>query len=236
MKNLGITFLLGLICLSTNAQKIIEKNINYKNQTIDVDVRFASEIEVKTWDKQTVYFKANIVTEDGKYLNLYELNIEENSNYINIVSNAEPIFKKVWDEYERNHSGKKKRYFSTGDEYEFNYTLYVPKNAKFKVSSINGNLKSELIEGEFTADLINGNIDIAKYTGNLDLSTINGEIDLKMIHADLVAETIHGDIYADEKLNFTSTNRHVGQKIHGRFDNATNRLRLNTINGNMYLR
>jgi len=236
MKNLGITFLLGLICLSTNAQKIIEKNISYKNQTIDVDVRFASEIEVKTWDKQTVYFKAEIVTEDGKYLDLYELNIEENSTYINIVSNAEPIFKKTWDEYEKNHPGKTKRYFSTGDEYEFNYTLYVPKNAKFKVSSINGNLKSELIEGEFTADLINGDIDIAKYTGNLNLSTINGEIDLKMINADLVAETIHGDIYANEKLNFISTDHHVGQKIHGRFNNATNRLRLNTINGNMYLR
>ena len=57
-----------------------------------------------------------------------------------------------------------------------------------------------------------------------------------MINADLVAETIHGDIYADEKLKFTSTNRHVGQKIAGRMGKGSNRLRLNTINGNMYLR
>ena len=57
-----------------------------------------------------------------------------------------------------------------------------------------------------------------------------------MVNANLVADTIHGDIYADEKLNFTSTNRHVGQKISGLIGNGKNKLRLNTINGNMYLR
>ena len=97
-------------------------------------------------------------------------------------------------------------------------------------------MKSEVIEGEFEADLINGNIDIAKYSGELDLSTINGEIDLKMINAKLVAETIHGDIYADKNLKFDSTKQHVGQKISGSLGKASNRLRLNTINGNMYLR
>ncbi|NJB71719.1 hypothetical protein GGR42_002181 [Saonia flava] len=236
MKNIKLVFLLSFISFTINAQKVIEKNIEYKNQTIDVELKFASEIEVKTWDKSTIYFKADIFTEDGKYLDLYELDVKENSSTISIVSNAEPIFKKIWDEYEKNNPGKRKRYFSTGDEYEFNYVLYVPKNAKFNVSSINGNLKSELIEGEFSADLINGDIDIAKYAGNMDLKTINGEIDLKMINANLVAETIHGDIYADEKLKFTSTNRHVGQKIEGSVQEGKYRLRLNTINGNMYLR
>ncbi len=232
-----LTFaILGLISLSLNAQKVIEKNLAYKNQYIDVDLKFASEMEVKTWDKQTVYFKAEVTTKDGKFLDAYELNIDENNDYINIVSKAEPVFKKFQDEWNRENSDKKRRYYNSGDWYEFNYVLYVPKNAKFKVSSINGHLKSEVIEGNFTADLINGDIDIKKYSGDLDLSTINGEIDLRMINTTMVAETIHGNIYADEKLNFKSTDRHVGQKVEGSFDKATNRLRLNTINGNMYLR
>ncbi|MEO1013488.1 MAG: hypothetical protein AAFX53_19505, partial [Bacteroidota bacterium] len=92
------------------------------------------------------------------------------------------------------------------------------------------------IEGDFRADLINGDIDIAEYAGNLNLKTINGEIDLKMINAHLVAETIHGDIYADEKLKFKSSDRHVGQKISGKTAEGKNSLYLNTINGNMYLR
>jgi len=229
-----------MLCLfgyTAQAQKIIEKNIDYKNQTIDLDVKFAYQIEIKTWDKSSIYLKAELTTTDGKYLEFYELDINESDNRINIVEEAEPVFKQFQEEWNKNNPSKKKRYYNSGCyDYEFNYTLFVPKNVQLKVSSINGSLMSDLFEGDFKADLINGDIDISKYAGTLDLSTINGEIDLKMIDADLVAETIHGDIYADEKLKFDSENRHVGQKISGRTANGKNSLKLNTINGNMYLR
>lgn len=235
MKNLTITLILGLISLTINAQKVIEKNIHHKNQYIDIELKFASEIEIKTWDKSSISIKADIRMEEEKYANMFELAIDEGSSKISIGSNSEKVFKKIWDDYEEKY-GKMRRYFSRGDEYEFNYVVYIPKNSRFKVSSINGSLKSEVIEGDFTVDLINGDIDINTYSGNLDLSTINGEIDLKMINANLVAETIHGDIYADEKLKFDSADRHVGQKISGRTAEGKNSLHLNTINGNMYLR
>jgi len=238
MKKIAIVVVLGLISLTLKAQRVIEKSIDYKDQYIEVDVKFASNIEVKTWDKNSIYFKADVYTRNGNYLDLYELDITKNSSSISIESNAEPILKKSWEDYKKNNPGKKRRYYYSDEdpEYEFNYVLYIPKNAKFKVSSINGHLKSEIIEGDFTADLINGDIDITKYSGDLNLKTINGEIDIKMINADLIAETIHGDIYADKKLKFTSTDRHVGQKIASRTADGKNSLRLNTINGNMYLR
>ncbi|WP_418500246.1 hypothetical protein [Flagellimonas sp.] len=236
MKKLIVAAFVGLAALSLSAQKIIEKNINYSGQFIDLDVKFASDIEVKTWDKSTVYFKADITTEDGKFLDLYKLDINESSSSITIASDAKPVFEAFYDEWNKNNPDKKKRYYTTGDTYEFNYVLYVPKNARFKVSSINGDLKAEVIQGNFTAELINGNIDIKTYDGDMDLQTINGEIDLVMRDSRLVAETIHGNIYADEKLNLKVTDRYVGQKVEGSFDKATHRLKLNTINGNMYLR
>ena len=236
MKILGITLLLGFISLTLNAQKIIEKNIDYKNQFISIDVKFATDIEIKTWDKSTVYFKADIYTKDGKFIDLYRLDVDVNNNKILFTSDAMPIFKASRKDCVKNNPNKKRYCYNNGDWSNFSYTIYVPKNAKFKVSSINGHLTSEIIEGDFEAELINGDISIANYNGNLDLSTINGEIDLKMNNTNLVAETIHGDIYADEKLNFTSTDRHVGQKIKGSVGQGKNRLRLNTINGNMYLR
>ena len=236
IKTLKITLLLGLISLTLNAQKNIEKVFDFKNRYIELDVKFASEIEVKTWDKNTVYFKAIITTKDQKFIDAYKVDIKETSSEIRITSEAEELFKMFQDEWNENHKDQKKRYFNTSDWYDFNYVLYVPKNAKFKVSSINGDLHSEIIEGDFIADLINGNININTYSGSLNLTTINGEIDLKMVNANLVAETIHGDIYADEKLKFSSEDRHVGQKIAGQIADGRNRLRLNTINGNMYLR
>ena len=71
---------------------------------------------------------------------------------------------------------------------------------------------------------------------NLKIRLSNGEIDLKMTNTELLAETIHGDIYADENLDLKSYDRHVGQKISGSIGTASNQLRLNTINGNMYIR
>ncbi len=231
-----LSAIIMLSCVFSYAQKVIEKNIAYKNQSIYLDVKFASEIEVKTWDKSTLYFKADIYTKEGKYLDLYKVDINEGNSSIEIASDTETILKRFWEDRKKMSPNKKKYYYNSEEWFEFKYVLYVPKNTRFKVSSINGDLISELIEGDFTADLINGDIDIKKYAGQLDLKTINGEIDIKMIDADLVAETIHGDIFADEKLKFTSSDRYVGQKIAGRTANGKNRLRLNTINGNMYLR
>ena len=235
MKKLIITAFVGLATLTLSAQKIIEKNFNYSGQSIDLDVKFANDIEVKTWDKSTIYFKADITIEDGKYLDKFKLDIDENGSSLSIASNVEDVFDAFKEEWKKTRPDKKGYYFE-GDAYEFNYVLYVPKGATFKVSSINGNLQSDIIEGDFIADLINGDIDIAKYNGDMDLQTINGEIDLVMKNSRLVAETIHGSIYADEGMDLTISDRYVGQKVEGRFDNATHRLKLNTINGNMYLR
>ena len=231
MKNI-IYILFILFANHVQGQKVIEKNLDYSGQFIHIDVKFASHIEVKTWDKSSIYFKADITTEEGKYLDAYELEIEERTDEISINEQAKPIFKKFREEWEKEK--KNKNYYN--NEYEFKYVVHIPSNAEFKISSINGDLSSELIQGKFTADLINGNIEIDKYSGELDLKTINGEIDLKMTNTELLAETIHGDIYADENLDLKSYDRHVGQKISGSIGTASNQLRLNTINGNMYIR
>ena len=213
-----------------NGQKVIEKNIPHKGRYVVLEVPFASEINIKTWDQKGVYFKANIETDYEEYLDLYQLDVTESSTTITIASDTKEIF----EAFEDIRKKTKRNYYHS--DYTFDYTLFVPKNTDFKVTSINGNMTSEVIEGDFEADLINGDIEIARYSGNLELSTINGAIDLKVGDAKFTAETINGDIYADAGLQITSDDRHVGQKVRSKTINATSQLRLNTINGNMYLR
>lgn len=226
--------MIGLLCLSLSAQRTLEKNLDHKGQDIEVDLRFASSIEVATWDGATVYFKADITTRDGKFLDLYKLKVVQNERVIEIKSKPEELFKAIQREFHGNRSDQ--GVHMNAEDYDFKYVLYVPKNAKFKVSSINGDLRAEIIEGDFTAELINGDIEIKKYAGDMDLETINGEIDLVLGDSNLQAETIHGNIYADEGLELRVTDRIVGQRVEGRFKRATHQLKLNTINGNMYLR
>ena len=236
MKNFKFVMLFCLLTSIALGQKIIEKNMDYSNQFIDLDVKFARTIEVKTWDQQKVYFKATIVTEDNQFIDQYDIDFKETRNTITITEKAEAMFEAMRDYADKNEKGKRRYWYNSGDRYKFFYVLYVPKNANFKVESINGDLESEQIVGNFEADLINGDIEISSYSGDLKLHTINGEIDLKVGNSSFTAETIHGDIYADENLKLTSSNRHVGQKVASLDMGKTNKLELNTINGNMYLR
>ncbi|MEH6407040.1 MAG: polymer-forming cytoskeletal protein [Leeuwenhoekiella sp.] len=225
-----------LLCLcfasSAFAQKSIEKSIAYKDQNIEFDLKFAKNITLKVWDKSTIELKGTISTLGDKYLDLYKLEVDENSSKIKIVSNPEAMFKK----FNEDRKNDKNNYYLNEYEYTEAYTLYVPKKATLKISSINGDLQADLVDGTFTADLINGNIEIIEYSGDLALSTINGTIDLKVINTSLKAETLQGQIYADEKLSLNSSDQVMGQKINGSFDTAANSLNLHTINGNIYLR
>lgn len=230
MKKIKVLIALCLITSIARAQKVIEKNLDHNDRYVELRVPFASKIDIKTWDKGNVYFKAHLDTEYDQYLDLYDIDFKETGSSIIIASDTKAIFEAFQNERKKT---KKNYYYS---EYTFDYTLYVPKNSEFKVTSINGDMQSDRIEGDFEADLINGNIEIKSYSGNLKLNTINGEIDLKVGNASFTAETIHGDIYADESLKLTSDNRHVGQKVQSASANGPNKLKLNTINGNMYLR
>ncbi|MCX2679063.1 hypothetical protein OOZ15_03840 [Galbibacter sp. EGI 63066] len=229
---------LFLFGVSIYAQRHIEKTVDYNNQEIDIEVPFAFNITVKNWDKSTIQLEADLTMDEEEFLDLYELNITEQKSLITIESNAKPVFKAFQEKYgeKRSEDGKTIYVNCCHIEYEFNYTLYIPKNANFKISSINGSITSKSIEGDFTADLINGDINIADYKGKMDLSTINGEIDLKLINTSIVAETIHGNIYADEAIKLTSEDRMIGQKVKGETKNPLNTLKLKTINGNLYLR
>lgn len=247
MKNLIAILVFVTGSLSVNAQRVIEENIAYNDQVIKIEIPFASEIELKTWNKKEIYVKANLSTEEGKYLDLYELDITEKSDRIDIISNAEDLFKEYQKEYKKQNpdreigSGNNITYsgdiiIHDGLKYKFDYVIYIPEGAEFSLSSINGNLRSEVIKGDFTADLINGNIDLKEYSGDMKLNTINGEINVTVGNSSMTAETIHGNIYADESLEFTSEKRMVGQQIESKNKNGANSLKLSTINGNMYLR
>ena len=230
------TYLLCLFSLVISAQKIIEKKLPYSGQFVELDVKFAQEIEVKTWEKNSVYIKATIELAETQFMDKYDLSFDTTATQIVIEEKAKDVFKAL-HEYARKYGDNRNRYWINSAELcSLSYVLYVPKNAQFKVYSINGHMKAENIEGKFTADLINGDIDIKKYSGDLDLTTVNGEIDVRISNSSFTAQTVHGDIYADEQLDLIAYDRNVGQKVKSNGSGFKNQLSLHTVNGNMYLR
>ena len=193
---------------------------NSKKKEVEAYLKTSATSAKELEEYKTLFkgFKADIYTEDSQFQDFYKLNIEEKSDIIDITSDAEAVFKAYRKDCLEKNPNKKRNCYNTSDLTEFNYVLYVPKNAKFKISSINGDLKSEVIEGD------------------LELNTINGEIDLKVANSSIIAETIHGDIYANETLDLISQDKHIGSKVWSKSSTAKNKLKLNTVNGNLYLR
>lgn len=252
MKRLIFFFLFSSFIFGTNAQKVIDETIEYANQDLKLDLKFADQIIVKTWDKPEIGIKSIIETKDIKNINLYKYSIQKDEEKIIFTSDPSQIFNQYWKKHpvkqvssvekevitkHEVHGHTRTIVHSSEDFYTETVEIVLPKNAKVTLHSINGDLKADDIEGSFLVDFINGNITVKNHLGNLKLKTINGEIDIPVNGSQLEAETLHGNIYADDQLDLTIIKTILGHSVikEGQ-DHKNGRVSLQTINGDIYIR
>ncbi|MHA7056693.1 DUF4097 family beta strand repeat-containing protein [Aquimarina sp. M1] len=229
--------LLAFSCIifQLNAQKVIEKEINTSADRITVEFKFAEDITIKTWNKNTVFLKAEVSINNGEYDSYYDLNIDNTSSVLDIESSYGDLFD-TWKK-EKGSNSKNNWEPCNNMDIDANYTLYLPKNANLRIKSISGNVASENYQGDLEIDIISGDIDIKKYHGKLTLKTISGDIDINIAQSKLLAETLSGLIYSDKEMEFDQgKNRIVGSKVTGAFGSVKSNLHLKTISGDIFLR
>lgn len=225
MKKLILAFLV-LTCLNVQAQKKIEKQTDYKNESVEMKFDLASSIEVKTWKKQSIVVEASIVTKDPEETNKFDINLTRDGSKIKFESNSKEIFGVDEDN---------NCVINNEDDFEFIYVVYVPEGVKLEVSSITGSLSSEFLKGDISVDLIVGNIDIKKFEGDLQLKTITGKISLPVKNASFKAKTVMGEIYASANPDLQKKEHFVGQEMSLSINNTVNHLSLTTVTGDIYL-
>jgi len=231
MKNL-LLILIAFASFNIQAQKNIEKEAPFNNQVIDVDLDFASSIEIITWDEPTIQVKAAIKTQDPKYTELFEIEFRDANHTLYITSNSKDVFKAYQEDRELPDVGI---IYSQGLDHEFNYQLMVPKGVKLNLSSITGDISSEYLSGEIKVDLVSGNIKIQEFDGNLNSDTVNGRIELPGNDSSLVAKTVIGQIQTTGELAVIRKEKFIGQEISLKNDNSKNSMRLNTVNGTIII-
>ncbi len=235
MKNLIILVVFCLVSIQIQAQKVIEKEINTSADEVKVEFKFAEDITIKTWDKNSVYLKAEISIRNGEFDDYFNLKIDNSSSVLDIESDYGDLF----DMWKKERGSNKGNNWDPCNNLNIDafYTLYVPKNMRLRVKSISGSVKSENYQGELIVDIISGNIDIKNYAGDLNLKTISGDIDINVAKSRLKAETISGMIYSDKDMQFDhGKNRMVGSKVTGTFGDVRSELLLKTISGSIFIR
>jgi DUF4097 and DUF4098 domain-containing protein YvlB len=128
-----------------------------------------------------------------------------------------------------------------------------------EVSTVNVKITAQNITGEAVASSVDGEVNISFKRVNKDsslyFSTIDGDIDItlpKEIKADIMARTMDGDVYTGFDTDLVFGGEMDGRKggafqnfinpffnsnnITARINRGGNKVYLNTINGNIYIR
>jgi DUF4097 and DUF4098 domain-containing protein YvlB len=117
------------------------------------------------------------------------------------------------------------------------------------LSDIKGKISANTASGAIEADNITGAVRAKAASGNikvvfesvipgepLEFSTATGDVDIEFksnIDADLDIETIRGDIAVDDKYEVNIEKQIVGQRAQGRVGKGGQRLKINTVNGDI---
>jgi len=214
--------LIALFCLgllpATQAQKIIEKHLNYSpNSFVSMNFQISDSIRIITWTKNEVYVKSSIDVNDNQNNDDYTMVFDETGGSINIQGKLET------NRIRRNRKDSN-CCCCCNYQAEIFHTIYLPENADFSVETINGNI------------IITGN------TAEVRAHTISGFIDLAINparKAEVKMHTISGTMYSNIELNSAAKGvRHVGGgSINADLNGGGGkRIDLETISGNIFFR
>ncbi|MEN8119385.1 MAG: DUF4097 family beta strand repeat-containing protein [Bacteroidota bacterium] len=204
----------GIFTVNMPVQETFEKEVNLKsNQAVNLELKFAENINIKTWDKQKLYVKVVV-----------EHNFKEKLDFQLLEHNE--ISKLEIEEKIKNL--EKRKNINIGSDHdciklEINYDVYLPANVELSINSISGNLNVKNMKNKLNLETISGFVDV-----NLDPK---GNYDLK-------CSTISGEIYSDLKFdkNINPKQDIVGSKLNTSLNGGGKSIRLKSISGDLFIR
>lgn len=229
MKKTLLLAILGAVCAPAFAQKIIDKKLPYEpGKTVNLNLRFGDSIQVRYWDKPEVSVHMSVKINQNKLNDAFLVTSSTTSDEIILKTDIDkekikegkgedcPGEKSTWS----TDDGKNRYYVCS----VINYQVTLPRQAKLKLETINGN------------------IDIQGATAAVAAKTISGYVDMswpKSKGANVAVKTITGEVYSDLDIDFSNKkdkNPIVGYLLEGKFNGGGPDVRLESISNNVYLR
>jgi len=226
-----------LICLLLTSflafnQKIVEKTIGIKGQkNVTFDFDFADEIKITGWDKNEISVKATVNINDNEDNASFKMEAEELSNSIHFISDIEKINEISKNRVTIHESRDGKRSVSYHDgwctDININFEIFVPKNMKIDVKTINGDVTLTNVTDELNIETISGLIDLAIQTG---------------AKASIKTSTITGSVYSNHDIQLNNYDRDkkyrmvIGRSPDFDLNGGGRSIDLKTISGDIYIR
>lgn len=208
MKRVTILVVVWLCVASVQAQKIIEKHIDFSGkESVSLKIQIADSINILTWNKNEVYVKASVTINENKDNEAYETSFDETGKSVTVNAT-----------FRENYFKGKNNCCNESDIY---WQVYIPEKTRFSVESINANIT---ITGQTTE------MKIKSISGYIDLAVPSGK------QADVEFSTISGRMYSDHNLAFNKQHNGIPSKINDKLNNGGPPIKLETISGDIYFR
>ena len=246
MKLTALALLLTTLLINPAlAQKKVEKTLAWNTgKTIFLNLNYASDIVVKTWNKNEISVSATVNLNNNADNDEFTLISSESATEIQVKSDI-PRLKDIarmqtsrpkgnsyyskggyWDD-------EKKVYVQTGKQVsaDISYEIFVPEVANLRLKTIDGNVKLAYTSGKYEIESISGKIDLSlpeKQPCSLSLKTITGEI-YSNLPLQFPEEQKKGDL---ELVGGGRINQHLRAKLNG----GGTEISLKTISSDILLR
>lgn len=214
MKKFIPYFLLVLVTTVAFSQKIVEERQPLNGQkTLKLDFPFADEIIIKTWDQQEVFVEATVDINDNEDNDLFELSSRTTERRI--------VMEMDNDNWESRSRKSRRKCWNS----DIVIKVFLPKSL------------------EIDAETISGNYELTYYGQPFYFKTISGDVDLSVApteNIDFFVKTVTGEVYSDLELSYPKgkdgLRQIVGMDLEGRLNNGGERLEMETVSGNVFLR
>lgn len=189
MKKLSLFITCMVFVFTSHAQQgVFEKSIDYKDQRIDLDADFASQIAISNWDKNEVMIKVTYEINGGELNEAVEIDFRDQEHRIKLKLDINERMMRNSTTSDCDKEGAMTWGSRNGPKIcsDISIEVFLPKGTELFLESV---VADVLISGEYK---------------ELDLKTVTGDIDLtwSVDHgADLEMKTVNGSIYTDFDLS-----------------------------------
>lgn len=195
--------------LAQNHEEIKEESFAYKlNQSTSIDLKNQyGDIEVKSWEKDSIKIEVTIQAQSdnredlNELMRLVSINAKGTSTYIFVET--------VWTEesslWKRGVMDLKRRY-SSDKKLVIDYTVYMPNYCRVSMTNKFGNIYLEAHSGPLRVNLAHGDLIARKITDARKIEVKYGKILVKKLEQGLL-ELSYGDLIVDEASRITLTSK-----------------------------
>ncbi|MEO0334371.1 MAG: hypothetical protein AAF223_22310, partial [Bacteroidota bacterium] len=206
------------------AQRLEEQTIPWKfGQEITLNLKYAQEIQIKTWDKPEVSLQVRISINNDELNDSWSSMTTTTDDRIQVSSDIDfPDGNYCGDCSGRNYSTNNRSMCS-----QIEYSIFVPSSAALQVETLSGNMTIQGVTSPLYAKSLSGFVDVdwlAQQGATVSMKSTTGEVYTNL------------DLLIDESDSEKNRRSPVGWEIEATAAGGGSKVELESISNDVYFR